>query len=112
MQNQTDVNAAPVQPVVHTPEPWKYHEAGAIVMTEDGQMSIADIRGFGRLEKDFGTSAAIKIMDANGRLIAAAPSLLKEIENAIDVLDPEMSRHEIVELRERLIRFRSSIEVV
>jgi hypothetical protein len=97
------------QPIVHTPGPWKYHEGGAIVMTEDGQMSVADIRGFGKLETSLGTSQAIKVMDANGRLIAKAPELFKEIENVIDALDPAMSRHEIVELRERLIRFQSSI---
>jgi hypothetical protein len=42
------------------------------------------------------------------RLIATSTAMLHEIEKAIDTLDPEMSRHEIVQLRERLIRFRSS----
>jgi hypothetical protein len=49
---------------------------------------------------------------ANARLIVAAPAMLEELSNAIDVLAPQMSRHEIVELRERLIRFQSSIQVV
>lgn len=36
-------------------------------------------------------------------------SLLKSIDIAIDVLDPDMSRQEIVQLRERLILRRSDI---
>ena len=43
------------------------------------------------------------------RLVATSTAMLHEIEQAIDMLDPEMGWHEIVELRERLIRFRSSI---
>jgi hypothetical protein len=77
MSKKESVDAASMHPIVHTPGPWKYHDAGSIVMTEDGQMSVADIRGFGRLEKDFGLSAALKIMDKNGQLIAAAPELLE-----------------------------------
>jgi len=42
---------------------------------------------------------------ANAKLIAAAPELVKELDHAIDVLDPAMSRQDIVCLRERLIRF-------
>ena len=63
------------EPVVHTKGPWLYHESGAMVMTEDGQMTVADIRGFGNLQRQFGTSVAIKIMDKNGRLVAAAPMM-------------------------------------
>lgn len=100
------------QPIVHTPGPWKYHAGGCMVMDSDGQMTIADIRGWGTLSTRFDETVAINRMDANGRLIAASPAMLEEIANAIDVLDPEMSRHEIVELRERLIRFESSIQVV
>jgi hypothetical protein len=50
-----------------------------------------------------------------GRFLLATPqdeastAMLQEIEKAIDILDPEMSRQEIVKLRERLVRFRSSI---
>lgn len=46
----------------------------------------------------------------NAKRIAALPLMLDEIENAIDVLDPAMGQREIVLLRERLIRFQSSIE--
>jgi hypothetical protein len=76
------------QPIVHTPGPWKYHEGGAIVMTEDGQMSVADIRGFGKLETSLGTSQAIKVMDANGRLIADAPKMLALIRELHDFAEP------------------------
>ncbi len=72
MTTKKTTPVAPVHEIVHTPGPWKYHDSGSIVMTADGQMSVADIRGFGRLEKDFGLSAAIKIMDKNGQLIASA----------------------------------------
>lgn len=67
---------APVQNIVHTPGPWKYHSAGVMVMDSEGQMSIADIRGWGTLEKQYGEQKAMQIQDANGRLIAAAPELL------------------------------------
>ncbi len=49
-------------------------------------MSIADIRGFGRLEKDFGTSMAIKIMDKNGELIAACPVMVDALQDAIRLI--------------------------
>lgn len=80
MTTKKTLPVAPVHEIVHTPGPWKYYDSGSIVMTADGQMSVADIRGFGRLEKDFGLSAAIaiKIMDKNGQLIAAAP-VMKEL---------------------------------
>lgn len=82
------------QSVVHTPGPWKYHEGGAIVMTGDGQMSVADIRGFGKLETSLGTSQAIKIMDANGRLIADAPRMLELIRELHDFAEPLRSHAE------------------
>lgn len=71
----------------HTPKPWKYDSSGQTVRAEDDQLGIADIRGFGRLSKRHGVEAACEIMDANGRLIAAAPEmyeLLKELRNSVD----------------------------
>jgi hypothetical protein len=99
----------------HTPGPWV---EDAIDISAD--MKPMDTRdcGYTRIR---GANGDLIVADmdvstpegeANARLIVAAPSLLKEIANAIDVLDPAMYRHEIVQLRERLIRFRSSIEVV
>jgi len=84
MSEKESVDVASMHPIVHTPGPWKYHDSGSIVMTADGQMSVADIRGFGRLEKDFGLSAAIKIMDKNGQLISAAPDLLAACQAALE----------------------------
>lgn len=66
----------------HTPGPWKYEDYGQIVMTGDGQMSVADIRGYGTLMSKFGCEEAVRIMDANGRMIAAAPEVQKRFEAA------------------------------
>ncbi len=73
----------PVQNFVHTPGPWKYHSAGVMVLDGDGQTSIADIRGWGRLEKVYGEQKAMEIQDANGRLIAAAPEMLRIIQRLV-----------------------------
>jgi hypothetical protein len=48
-----------------------------MVMDSDGQMTIADIRGWGTLTTRLGETVAIDRMDANGRLIALAPELLE-----------------------------------
>jgi hypothetical protein len=72
--------------IQHTSGPWKYDHMGAIVMTEDSQMSITDIRGFGVLDVRHGTSLAIKIMDANGILITASPDLFESLLDAIYLL--------------------------
>lgn len=87
MSKKESVDAASMHPIVHTPGPWKYHDSGSIVMTADGQMSVADIRGFGRLEKDFGLSSAIKIMDKNGELIAKAPALKDALQRLFNEVD-------------------------
>lgn len=63
-----------------TEGPWKYDSGGMTVMSGDGQMSIADIRGFGYLSSRLGTHKAVAIMDANGRAITALPELLKACE--------------------------------
>lgn len=74
----------------HTPGPWKYHNAGVMVMDRDGQMSIADVRGWGTLSRLHGEQKALQIQDANGRLIAAAPELLERLTQAHNQL------HELV----------------
>lgn len=51
-------------------------------MCRDGQMIIADIRGWGSLER-LGADVAVATMDANGQLIAAAPDLLAELKSAL-----------------------------
>lgn len=74
-----------------TEGPWKYDSGGMTVMSGDGQMSIADIRGFGYLSSRLGTHKAVAIMDANGRAITALPELLaaaidtvSKIEDCVD----------------------------
>lgn len=103
MTKNESVDTASTSPTVHTPEPWKYHEAGAIVTTADGQMCVAEIRGLGSLEKEFGTSQAIKIMDANGRLIADAPKMLALIRDLHDFAEP-MRHYEYIERGRKAFR--------
>ena len=58
-----------------------------------------------------------EVCSRNERVVAGYEILLRhflnaveEIDHAIDRLDPAMARHEIVELRERLIRQKSSMQ--
>lgn len=113
MTTKKTTPVAPVHEIVHTPGPWNYHDSGSIVMTADGQMSVADIRGFGRLEKDFGLSAAIKIMDKNGKLIAAAPSLLaacRELLEAMDEYEWSVDDAPTPQHREMMLRAMKAVE--
>lgn len=66
--------------------PWKYDEAGATVRTLDDQRAVCDIRGFGGLAKDFGTSKAIALQDTIGMLISKSPDLLSELRKASEML--------------------------
>ena len=62
----------------HTPGPWSYENEGQTVYVGDqieGQW-IAQVRGWGWLQKLKNGEA---VQDANGRLIAAAPDLLKAL---------------------------------
>ncbi len=63
--------------------PWYYSEPGAMVRTADDQQHVCDIRGFGKLDKEVGTSEALKIMDATGELIAAAPDMLAALQECV-----------------------------
>lgn len=56
----------------HTPRPW-YYDGSNYIFTTEGNKMIAEIRGYGSGEP----------MDANGKLMSAAPDLLevvKEVE--------------------------------
>lgn len=77
----------------HTPGKWKYHNRGAHVVSDNpygkGYMIVADVRGWGHLT---GTGCgackmrpedAEDIQNANGRLIAAAPRMLKIIKQVV-----------------------------
>ena len=64
----------------HTPAPWKVDDfCGTIIWAdnayEDAPFHVADIRGWGTLQKLFKEDEAIEIQNANARLIAAAPDL-------------------------------------
>lgn len=65
----------------HTAAPWAYCQKWQKVTTADGGQLIADIRGWGWLQKLPDGEA---IQDANGRLIAAAPELLAALESITD----------------------------
>ena len=67
----------------HTPAPWIYDQKRTRVVAEDRELLVADIRGWGNLQK---RSDGAEIMDANGYLIAAAPDLLAELESLVAVI--------------------------
>lgn len=71
----------------HTPGPWEYEDAGAQIFAEDGQRHIADVRGYGALSTAMGDAAACAQMDADGRLIAAAPDLLEACKKSLSALE-------------------------
>lgn len=66
----------------HTPAPWVYCQKWQKVTTADGGQLVADIRGWGWLQKLPDGEA---IQDANGRLIAAAPDLLAALESIVEM---------------------------
>lgn len=63
----------------HTPAPWVYDQKRTNVLAEGRELLVANIRGWGNLQK---RSDGAEIMDANGRLIAAAPELFAELVEA------------------------------
>lgn len=62
----------------HTPGPWHWRE-GFLTSDFDGPMDTATV-----LEN----SEAVEISPANARLIAAAPAMLNELENALEEFRP------------------------
>jgi len=78
----------------HTQGPWKYEKlvqkvygrsVGGCSMQESDHM-IADIRGWGHLSY---LPDGAEIQDANGRLIAAAPDLLKVLQSLLPTLEDQ-----------------------
>lgn len=73
-----------------TPGPWRYEQEGQKIWAksvggvrmEEANHMIADIRGWGHLQY---LSNGEKVQDANGFLIAAAPDMYKELEEALNV---------------------------
>ncbi len=66
----------------HTPGPWKADHEGGYIFTNDGQMMVGQVRGWGTL-KYKGEEIAIAIQEANGTLMAAAPEMLGALELAL-----------------------------
>ncbi len=65
---------------------WKYDPRRQRVTTEDGELLIADIRGWGRLQQSLDGD---KIQDYHGRLVAAAPELLEMAHRFKDYLEQD-----------------------
>lgn len=70
----------------HTPGPWKYDPGTLMVLNSDGQMTVADMRGWGALRSTHSIIEAVKIQDANGALIAESPNLLKGCRMALTII--------------------------
>ena len=69
----------------HTPAPWK------VAPTNGGDLAVCADRG--RAEFPVATLPPFikrPINDANARLIAAAPDLLKELQHLVRLLEPEL----------------------
>lgn len=79
----SDSNEASVQSVVHTPGPWQYVASVATVRAMDAQMAVCEIKGWGYLTSKNGVANATDEIDANGRLIAAAPMLLAALRRIV-----------------------------
>lgn len=66
--------------MTHTPAPWMYDDKNTRITAEDGQLIVAEIRGWGRLQY---RENGAQTQDANGLLIAAAPDLLAALESMV-----------------------------
>jgi hypothetical protein len=110
----TTITSTPPQ---HTPGPWEVDpsEYSDMIWTAGSpygqdKMHIADVRGWGHLTGRgscaFSDANASKIMEANARLIAAAPELLAELERLVTYFGPDRGP---AELRAKLNDARAAI---
>ena len=65
---------------------WNYIASAQMVVVDGGQITVADIRGWGPLSKRHGIEKATEIMDANGRLVADAKVILRRCQELEDAL--------------------------
>lgn len=83
----------------YTPGPWKKVVGLEAVSAYDEQMLICDLRGWGYLTGpgglDLPTEEALKIQDANARLIAKAPDLLETVIDLVARVDPDVHQEAI-----------------
>lgn len=98
--------------VKHTEGPWKVEEDESGTWIRSNNFEICDIEL--RMEKSFGLNNAEIEREANARLIAAAPDMYNEIENAIVDIDNVISQNPILKtilpaLRARLNKRRQAI---
>jgi hypothetical protein len=69
----------------HTPGPWEYYaEDQRVIIPGDYSKLIADIRGWGWLQK---LENGAEVQDANGRLIAAAPTQHEALTKLVGVVE-------------------------
>lgn len=74
---------------------------------EDAPFHVADVRGWGTLQKLFKEDEAAEIQDANARLIAAAPEmfdLLKQLVIAMEYVQ-ELNDNIVVKADEDFIKY-------
>ena len=95
----------------HTPAPWKVDEVcGTIIWAdnayEDAPFHVADIRGWGTLQKLFKEDEAIAIQNANARLIAAAPEMYEIITELVEGIEMSelLNRMQIVRVKPELVK--------
>lgn len=83
----------------HTPGPWTvgFKSMDVTGLTEKGPMKVCDIRGWGHLTgKGHGAlglpeNDAVAVQEANARLIAAAPDLLRALKALLVIAHSDFS---------------------
>jgi hypothetical protein len=72
----------------HTPGPWRAIDYPGADKVFAGDFHICDIRGWGYLTavQKLSDEEAIKVQDANARLIAAAPELLAALKGILTLM--------------------------
>ena len=102
----------PMSEAKHTPGPWK--KSNDLILADEDQMMVCDIRGWGYLETRFGSVEAVKIQDANAQLIAASPDLLAACKAARQYLNLLFVREQLwtekIVISETIYKLGAAIE--